>query len=578
MYVAQAEWQTLWVGPTERSGVVISNQRLQDLITGRAGYRYRGLEDEFDLFVQEGSVVRKIPLDRNLVRNMKPALSPDGKHAIVRTRLLHNEVPNLWRNSSFPWAEFMFKYDAHRQEMESSFLVDEIIDLETGKSGRLLNVPAAGFSQDFRPIWVRGGKAVVLRSYVTDHIASSGVTREVSVPQTIEVDIASSEVKPILTDCVDPVAWDENKHLLQCKAELRKGEHERQDTFFERGEKEWARHKQPATYDRRPLICLREDYKTPPKIVAVDRVTGRERTLIDLNPGLNNLVLARVEEVSWKGPDRKETKAGLYYPVDFKPGRRYPLIIQTHDWNPNRFQLDGPWTTGYAAQPLAARGFFVLQLDEMSLEDFLSLAHQKEVDKAIKVYRSAIDNLVGKGLVDGSRVGVVGFSHTCFYVKYALAHTDLFAAASVAEGEDGGYLQYITRNNSYVDPVSMYGGGPYGENLSNWLKESPGFNLTNVKAPLRITVLNPHRLLTDWEWFSGLSELKKPVDVVMFKDGDHVLQKPYERLNIGEGNVDWFDFWLQDKEDPDPSKQEQYKRWRAMREEFKKRHLAGTRP
>jgi hypothetical protein len=37
-------------------------------------------------------------------------------------------------------------------------------------------------------------------------------------------------------------------------------------------------------------------------------------------------------------------------------------------------------------------------------------------------------------------------------------------------------------------------------------------------------------------------------------------------------------FWLQDKEDPDPNKQEQYKRWRAMREEFQKRHPATARP
>jgi hypothetical protein len=34
-------------------------------------------------------------------------------------------------------------------------------------------------------------------------------------------------------------------------------------------------------------------------------------------------------------------------------------------------------------------------------------------------------------------------------------------------------------------------------------------------------------------------------------------------------------FWLQDKEDPDPSKQEQYKRWRGIREEFQKRHPAA---
>lgn len=34
-----------------------------------------------------------------------------------------------------------------------------------------------------------------------------------------------------------------------------------------------------------------------------------------------------------------------------------------------------------------------------------------------------------------------------------------------------------------------------------------------------------------------------------------------------EGNVDWFDFWLNGHEDPDPTKVEQYLRWRALRDE-----------
>jgi len=31
------------------------------------------------------------------------------------------------------------------------------------------------------------------------------------------------------------------------------------------------------------------------------------------------------------------------------------------------------------------------------------------------------------------------------------------------------------------------------------------------------------------------------------------------------GSVDWFRFWLQDYEDPDPAKAEQYARWRELR-------------
>jgi hypothetical protein len=32
-----------------------------------------------------------------------------------------------------------------------------------------------------------------------------------------------------------------------------------------------------------------------------------------------------------------------------------------------------------------------------------------------------------------------------------------------------------------------------------------------------------------------------------------------------QGNVDWFCFWIKGEENPDPTKVEQYKRWRELR-------------
>jgi hypothetical protein len=68
-----------------------------------------------------------------------------------------------------------------------------------------------------------------------------------------------------------------------------------------------------------------------------------------------------------------------------------------------------------------------------------------------------------------------------------------------------------------------------------------------------------------WEWFSGLSLQKKPVDLIEIPDGVHLLQKPWERRTAMEGIVDWFRFWLQDQEDPDPVNPQQYARWRDLR-------------
>ena len=53
--------------------------------------------------------------------------------------------------------------------------------------------------------------------------------------------------------------------------------------------------------------------------------------------------------------------------------------------------------------------------------------------------------------------------------------------------------------------------------------------------------------------------------MIYIPDGTHVLEKPWDRMISQQGNVDWFCFWLEGKEDPDPGKTEKYERWRELR-------------
>jgi hypothetical protein len=113
----------------------------------------------------------------------------------------------------------------------------------------------------------------------------------------------------------------------------------------------------------------------------------------------------------------------------------------------------------------------------------------------------------------------------------------------------------------------IMGAPPVGEGLQTWFQHSPGFSIDRVpeSTPLRIVACYPLDVFAEWEWFSMMKRLGKPVDMVVFLDGVHLLEKPWNRLISQGGNVDWFDFWLNGHEDPDPAKAEQYKRWRELR-------------
>jgi len=126
------------------------------------------------------------------------------------------------------------------------------------------------------------------------------------------------------------------------------------------------------------------------------------------------------------------------------------------------------------------------------------------------------------------------------------------------DGNYGGALQKMYE--------SINGGLPFGEGLKSWMERTPAFNAHRVHTPVRIVVHRPASLLWEWEWFAALRTLDKPVEMIYMQDGVHILVKPWERMISQQGNVEWFAFWLKGEEDPDPTKAEQYARWRGLRE------------
>ena len=315
-----------------------------------------------------------------------------------------------------------------------------------------------------------------------------------------------------------------------------------------------------------PDIVLDEGMNTPPRIVAIDPPTGRKSLLMDLNPQFQNLALARVEEITWKDSRGNEVKGGLYWPPDYVAGKKYPVVIQTHGWNPDRFWMDGPWTTAFAAQALAGKGFFVVQVPD---PDWHISVTSKEAPRAMAAYEGAIDYLDRRGLIDPKSSRDHGVQPDVL-VRYVYVDTFQTPLRGGCPRRWGGLQLFpiyglLDRCRLAGEFEQVYGGPPYGKRLSQWLKQSPAFLMDRIETPLRIQTLGPESLLLDWHWYSGLSRLGKPVEMIYIPEGTHILEKPWDRMISQQGNVDWFCFWLKGEEDPDPAKAEQYTRWRELR-------------
>jgi dipeptidyl aminopeptidase/acylaminoacyl peptidase len=566
-FIADAPTKTFWDEKARREGVVISRQSIPDLITGRMGNGVVGAPPDGELFLQGPAGIKRMTVHGTLWMPT-PFLSPDGRYIAVQGKVLAADIPPTWKKYTGRFQEILSKENLQAiPPIISKLGRYELVDAATGNSRILLDspvwLPYTGSWPEPEIVWLADSNSLVLSNVLLplENANETQVKEREQRTFTVEINVNDGRLTTIGDGSIRAVRWDTGANRLICTTHSGSGpgaidkvrlKPQLHFAFTKTGDR-WEQESNLLQEQITPEITLKQGMNDPPKLYATDATTHQEKVLLDLNPQFQALQFGRVEEIQWEWSKGHFMKGGLYYPPNYVSGRRYPLVIQTHDWTPSRFWIDGPWTTAYAAQPLAAKGILVVQIqDEYFSIPYGRTGQRDEVERALAAYKSVIDHLDRKGLIDRNRVGIIGFSHTCFYVKYALTHSKVkFAAASVTEGEDGGYLQFMTNNNHFVDAYSLYGGRPFGDALKEWTRLSPGFNVDKTHTPLRITTLSPDNLLLDWEWFEALTLLGKPVDMVMIQDGTHVLEKPWDRVVSQQGNVDWFDFWLNGHEDLD---------------------------
>lgn len=524
-------------------------------------------------------------------------IAPNGQDVVLRLPVA--SVPKSWEEYAAPRGfeqrqilasqseEAILASSGKRREQYS------ILDVRSGKIRFTIDAPeASGFGYDdaSKAVWGADSERVLITSTFLplDGVPAPERARRRRACAVAAVDLSSNDVQCIVVSdeedvetmtagrsfVLDDVSFgtDENEVIVRqvtyppdAKYRTRTYHYVNRawvlvDTVEAQTEGEQIR-RASNSYPR-ITVSIKQALNDPPVLWGKDSKSGKEREIWNPNPQLEHTRFGKASVYHWKDESGFEWTAGLIKPVGYSPGRRYPLVIQTHGFWDGRFITDGTYSTAYAARPLASAGFVVLQVGTNS-------AHRLELQMAsdqVRGYQAAIKQLSSEGLIDPTKVGIIGFSSNSWYVETALAkEPELFAAATIADGVDRSYMQRMLFGDGDGLDEHIHG-QPLGVNLANYMSRSISSNLDKVKTPLRIEAIAPTSVLEEWELFSSLKMQNKPVELIYFPDGQHVLQKPRERLASQQGNVDWFRFWLQGYEDLTPQKSQQYARWRRLRE------------
>jgi dipeptidyl aminopeptidase/acylaminoacyl peptidase len=588
-----------------RDALDITGYWLNDILF--AGQRISFEPETFSMFTlrvgKQHGIPRQVPgysvRDLSLYLYLLPfRLSPDGTQ-LVSTEPVAGRIPASWeRYDPAP----LFEHRRWRSDDPDITKIENVlrprrytlINLTTGKATPLVNAPNAqilGYFADANRIaWSDDGKRVLVTNLFYPADPDRGVNAS---PPTKPCVVASIDLPSLHRGCfyfdgaTTPLSSthvvgvrfgnDRNEALVYVKSNtqqpsviafhLQSGLWKKipsvSITWSDEPSGEAILEGAPGRSDVR--VYVRQDLNEAPTLWASNLRTHRAHLIWNPNPELQDLDFGQASVYHWKDEAGRDWTGGLVKPVGYVPGRRYPLVIQMYNFREHQFLTDGTDPSAFAARQLASAGFVVLQIQKQS-----TVLSDVDAQISLAGYESAIRRLSDDGLVDRERVGVVGFSWTCWYAVNAIIKVPhLFAAATIADGLDNSYMQYLLfspGDSSLPEQFeAIRGGKPFGAGLDRWIRDAPGFHLDQVETPVRIEAINPTSVLQEWELYSSLYMQHKPVDMIYFPNGTHIHQEPLERLESQQGNVDWMRFWLQGYEDPDPAKRKQYERWHKLR-------------
>lgn len=269
------------------------------------------------------------------------------------------------------------------------------------------------------------------------------------------------------------------------------------------------------------------DLNTPTQVRLFD-ANGKLVRIVAENkvPVLAQYKLGKAELMQVKTRDGFTMEAMMIRPPDFDPSKKYPVMSFTYS-GPQAAQVRDAW--GGSAylwhQMLAQKGYIIWVCDNRT-------ASNKGVESAWPVYRNfgelelrdledGVAWLKSQPYVDGSRIGIWGWSYGGFMTSYALTHSKNFKIG-IAGGSVTDWRDY---DSIYTE---RYMGTPQN-NPEGYRKASPLHNAKDLSGKILLI----HGLMDDnvhvqntIQFAYELQKAGKPFQLMLYPKSRHGVTDP----------------------------------------------------
>lgn len=298
------------------------------------------------------------------------------------------------------------------------------------------------------------------------------------------------------------------------------------------------------------------DGTTPPTMfttASLDTVGSRAswKQLTDTNPQVRGFALGTQEEITWTSKDGTKVGGVLHKPVGYQAGQRYPLIVAIHGGPASADILN--FNGGYGAQVYAGAGYVVLRPNYRGSTNY-GFKHKTDIvgdyfRTGYEDIMTGVDHLIAQGLVDGDRMGVLGWSAGGHWSNWILTQTDRFKAISSGAGTSNWISMYaqsdVQRNRQFYLGDKL----PYDDYDAYW-NQSPLKYIRNAKTPTMIHVVEGDPRVPSpqsVELHMALKQIGVPTELFMYPGTTHGIPDARNQLLKSVSEMAWMDYYVRGK-------------------------------
>ena len=293
---------------------------------------------------------------------------------------------------------------------------------------------------------------------------------------------------------------------------------------------------------------VKQDYNLSPELYVTDDFSNNKK-ITGTNPQQNDFYWGKSELVSFTSKKGKKLQGALFYPANYEPGKQYPMIVYIYELLSNTVHgyVTPSERSAYNTTNYTSNGYFVFRPDIVYDTNEPGMS-------AVNCVVPAVEEVLKSGMIDKTKVGLMGHSWGAYQTSFIITQTDIFKAAcagapltDLISMSLSIYWNTGTPDQKIFETSQGRFDGPWYERTQEHIRNSPMFNAAKIKAPLLVAFGDKDGAV-DWhqgiEMYGTMRRMEKPHVMLVYADENHGLAKKENQIDYQKRQREWFEHYL----------------------------------